>query len=219
MVLRESEALRALQGHPNIVRCLDCFQVNANCEIGNQSYKLNSKSFGCDFDAIASYSQEGAIASDKDCGNTNAQHAIKTTEIGAGKGIRRMHSRVGIADKHTDRLCGDSRICLVMELLEGGTLVVSHVVVFLALPHTLLSSGLPPPAPCRTSSTPSTMARGKGSQRTCARSRRALNFSVCRREAFARDVVHTLLDIAAYIHERDWVGAHSRMHNFLCSGL
>ena len=89
-----------------------------------------SKSFGCDFDAIASYSQEGAIASDKDCGNTNAQHTIKTTEIGAGKGIRQMNSRVGIADKHTDRLCGHSRICLVMELLEGGTLVVSHVVVF-----------------------------------------------------------------------------------------
>lgn len=159
MVHRESEALHALQGHPNIVRCLDYFHISDSC-ICNQAYKESFNCFGCGGEGTMSDSQDGVTSCENSLvkDDSNVRTTRKTTEYSPGESTRRLHSRVRMGSEHKGRRRVNSRICLVMELLEGGTLDLEQI-------------------------------HNDGE----------------RREYFARDVVHTLLDIAAYMHQRNWV--------------
>ena len=164
LVLREAQALRALQGHPNIVQCFDFFRVNDNCEICNQTYKRIHVVSDSDCEAFTSENQEADIACEKyitkDGDFASGQHIGKTTnECNAGRDIRRLQSRVGIG-KHANRPCVNSRICLVMELLKGGTLVVSAPRVIAERVSLLPVHCLLLPLAPRMSSTPNTTEAG-----------------------------------------------------------
>jgi len=134
---------------------LDAFHVNENFDMCNLTDKRNLLVPGCDHGNVASDSKEREKTTGED---VDAQSG-NLTEHSAGEACFRQPQPLRIGSNYADQQFGNSRICLVMELLTGGTLVDMEY------------------------------AQHDG---TC-------------REAFARDVAHTLLDTAAYMHERNWV--------------
>ena len=89
---------------------------------------------------VASDSKEmSAPCKEKTTGDDVNAQSDNLNEHSAGEAVFRHPQPLSTDTKYTDQLLGNSRICLVMELLTGGTLVVSAQCLPTILLHSALS--------------------------------------------------------------------------------